>query len=238
MAEALTVEFSNLECKIAARHRWPTRDARCRDETGEAEDRRVDQVVAELERYNIALAGLQETKWFGTGVYSVGESVVLASGRPVPVDNQPKTRGEGVALVLAGPARQAWYSSGKQWKPWSSRVVSATLQVGNGRERFHVVSCYAPTFAARRETKDDFYACLQEVLSAIPPQGDFNARIGSRTVGSDWGGALGPHGFGNLNDAGRELLTFLAINEATVCNTWFQKKDIHKQTWQHPRSKV
>ena len=84
---------------------------------------------------------------------------------------------------------------------------------------------------------------LQEALSSIPPRenfvilGDFNARIGSRSAGSEWGSVRGPHGYGELNDAGRELLAFLTINEATVCNTWFQKKDIHKRTWQHPRYK-
>ena len=40
-----------------------------------------------------------------------------------------------------------------------------------------------------------------------------------------------------LDDAGRELLSFLSSHQATVCNTWFEKKDIHKQTWQHPKSK-
>ena len=34
-----------------------------------------------------------------------------------------------------------------------------------------------------------------------------------------------------------ELLSFLSINQATVCNTWFRKRDIGKQTWQHPKSK-
>ena len=38
----------------------------------------------------------------------------------------------------------------------------------------------------------------------------------------------GPHGYGELNEAGRELLSFLSINEATVCNTWFSKSDIYK----------
>ena len=154
--------------------------------------------------------------------------------------NQPRKRGEGVALVFAGPAVHAWIDGGRQWKAWNSRIVSATLSVGRNKERLHVISCYAPTFAASREMKDEFYACLQAVLLEIPQRdnfvllGDFNARIGSRSAGSDWGG---PHGYGNLNDAGRELLTFLAINEATVCNTWFQKKEIHRQTWQHPKSK-
>ena len=32
------------------------------------------------------------------------------------------------------------------------------------------------------------------------------------------------------NEAGEELLSFLATNGATVCNTWFMKKNIHKET--------
>ena len=36
-----------------------------------------------------------------------------------------------------------------------------------------------------------------------------------------------------LNEAGKELLSFLSTNQASVCNTWF---DIHKQTWQHLKS--
>ena len=28
------------------------------------------------------------------------------------------------------------------------------------------------------------------------------------------------------------------MNGATVCNTWFKKKAIYKQTWQHPKSKL
>ena len=42
---------------------------------------------------------------------------------------------------------------------------------------------------------------------------------------------------GEVNDAGRELLSFLMLNEATICSTWFEKKMIHRQTWQHPKLK-
>ena len=35
----------------------------------------------------------------------------------------------------------------------------------------------------------------------------------------------------------RNFLPFFARNESIICNTWF-KKDIHKQTWQHPKSKA
>ena len=47
----------------------------------------------------------------------------------------------------------------------------------------------------------------------------------------------GPFGMGEVNDAGQELLSFLTLNEATICNTWFEKKMIHRQTWQHTKSK-
>ena len=83
-------------------------------------------------------------------------------------------------------------------------MVSATLATeGDGGERLHVLSCYAPIFAASREAKEEFYGVLQEALSTIPPRenfvmlGDFNARIGSRSAGSEWGPVMGPHGYGN-----------------------------------------
>ena len=204
-----------------------------------AEDRRVDLVVRELKRYDVKVAALQETLWFGSAVYRVGESVVLAAGRPIPAAGEPMKWGEGVAIVLSGPA---WRTAGEQWKAWSSRLVSACLQTGSRKaDHLHVLSCYAPTRAASRAAKDEFFRDLEHALASIPPEepyillGDFNARVGSRSGAHDlWRGL---DGYGECNDAGKELLAFLAAQEATVCNTWFRKKSIHKQTWQHPKSK-
>ena len=89
--------------------------------------------------------------------------------------------------------------------------------------------------------KDEF---LHEALATIPPNelyimlGDFNARVGSRNdTNVPWSRVKGPHDYGSTNDAGEELPMFLSMTEANVCNTWFQKRDISKQTWQHPNSK-
>ena len=112
----------------------------------------------------------------------------------------------------------------------------------------HILSCYAPTFGLKRNEKDQSFDQLQEALNTIPSGdflvmlGDFNARVGRKNPEDEddqWERMIGPHGFGELNDAGKELLHFLSLNNATIklCNTWFQKKNIYKGTWQHPKSK-
>ena len=206
------------------------------------EERKVDLVVRELKRYNVKVAGLQETKWFGCEVYDVGRSVVLTSGRPLPGEGDGFQRGEGVAIVLLDWAVEAWKTGGCQWKALSSRIVTASLEVE--KKKFHIVSCYAPTRAASRQEKDAFYDDLGALLAGIPDRdlyvllGDFNACIGSRDSAQDqWGEARGPHGHGSVNDAGQELLSFLTTHQATACNTWYQKRNIHLATWQHPKSK-
>ena len=90
----------------------------------------------------------------------------------------------------------------------------------------HVISCYAPTFAPSRVQKDKFFEDLQKVLDKIPSRdqymvlGDFKAHVtcvGSRQDEEDqWEHVHGLHGVGAVNDVGKELLSFLAINEATV----------------------
>ena len=92
------------------------------------ETRKVDQVVFELTRYGVSVCALQETKWFGEAVYEVNGGVLLAAGRPTPADGVSIRRGEGVALVLLGPALAVWKLGGKQWRAWSSRCVSAFLE--------------------------------------------------------------------------------------------------------------
>ena len=48
---------------------------------------------------------------------------------------------------------------------------------------------------------------------------------------------LGEHGLDERNMAGEEFLQFCAVNQLTVMNTWFQKKDIYFGTWMHPATK-
>ena len=55
---------------------------------------------------------------------------MLSSVRPVPTAGESHHRGEGVALVLRGPAIQAWKAAGSKWKTWHSRLISVVLDCG------------------------------------------------------------------------------------------------------------
>ena len=66
--------------------------------------------------------------------------------------------------------------------------------------------------------RTSFFDDLQQIMDKIPSReqyvilGDFNARVGSReNEDNQWGRVYGPHELGALNEAGRELLSFLAI---------------------------
>jgi hypothetical protein len=107
----------------------------------QVEDRRVGLIMRELNRYDMKITALQETKWLGNAVYNFGESVLLMAGYPVPVPRKPIQRGEGVALVLIGPAIQVWRAAGQQWRAWSSRLVSVCLQTGRRKADRTVLLC-------------------------------------------------------------------------------------------------
>ena len=89
----------------------------------------------------------------------------------------------------------------------------------------HVLSCYAPTFAAAREEMAKFFSTVQQALTFIPSQNaSFNACVGSSMEDGEWWDEKGLHDRGDLNDAGRELIFFLSCKcKATACNTWFIK---------------
>ena len=217
-------------------------------------DRKLDLVVRELKRFGVSVAGIQESKWFGSDVWRAGEYTFLHSGRPLPSDSDRATRNEGVGIALDEKASAAWRNAGEQWEAVSSRLVTARLRWSwrSASERrksesvyLTVVCAYAPTAKAPPSIKEKFYTELQDTIDKVPPSdllivlGDFNARVGALDDTSDlWRGVLGRHGLPERNQAGEELLEFCAINELSIMNTWFQKKKVHQGTWTHPATKM
>ena len=178
--------------------------------------------------------------------YEVEDCMILYSGRKLPGEGEPVRRGEGVGIVLSPEATRAWRDGGEQWEAISSRIVTARLKMKGGRHVQHlvIVSVYAPTFRAPIVEKEGFYEDLQRVLDQVSERdvlvvmGDWNARVGSSVGRGQWDGVIGRHGLGKMNEAGLFLLSFCATNNLSIMNTFFEKRDIYKQSWQHPGTKV
>ncbi len=64
------------------------------------EDRKITRTVKCLRDYSVAIAGLQETHWFGNETYTVGGRTILTCGWPTSTaESSSRQRGEGVALL-------------------------------------------------------------------------------------------------------------------------------------------
>jgi len=70
-------------------------------------------MVKELRRLKVAVAGIQETKWFGQDVWSADGYTLFHSGRTLPGDGETLLRNEGVGIVLDQSATVAWKNAGE-----------------------------------------------------------------------------------------------------------------------------
>ena len=61
-------------------------------------NRKLDFSVKELRRLKVAVAGIQETKWFGQDVWNADGYTLFHSQRTLPGDGEPLLRNEGVGL--------------------------------------------------------------------------------------------------------------------------------------------
>ena len=105
----------------------------------------------------------------------------------------------------------------------SGSAISAWLDGGNGDDKTcHETSCVfllcTHLCCQYREGKNSFFA--KKLFPLCIPQGDcfvllgdFNTKIGSRQTDDEWWHERGPHGYGELNDAGRELLALQVLTQ-------------------------
>ena len=95
-------------------------------------------------------------------------------------------------------------------------------------------------FHSPQQTKDNFYADLQIVLDRAPDGnlliilGYWNAIVGSNIDGM-CDDVLGKHGLGKFNVIVALLLQYKWFVHHEHA---FEKRDIHKQSWQHPETKL
>ena len=62
-------------------------------------------LTKELRRPGVAVAGIQEAKWFGKDVWTSEDCVFLHSERLLPAEGDPARRNEGVGIWLIKKCR-------------------------------------------------------------------------------------------------------------------------------------
>jgi len=134
---------------------------RCPVTPGDSVDRKLDLLVGELARYKIPVAGIQETKWFGSDFWlATNGYMLLHFGRPTPnIETGEIIRGKGVGIVMNKRAIAAWRAAGEEWSAVSSRLVKARLKWTQGRTKVPFLTsicAYAPTAKAPTSVKSRF----------------------------------------------------------------------------------
>lgn len=196
-------------------------------------ERRTALVAEELNRYDLDIAALSETRFSGEGhliEMGCGYSFFW-SGKPA---GERRDGGVGFAIRTNLVEKLEELPS-----IVSDRIIQFRLPLACGRHATFV-SAYAPTLCSSEESLSLFYESLRNVILSIPTEdkiilsGDFNARVGRDY--HTWS-SLGRFGIGKMNSSGLRLLQLCSELGLIIGNTLFHQKPKHKVTWTHPRSK-
>jgi exonuclease III len=191
-------------------------------------------VARELDRYNIDIAALCETRILGDSTIkeNSGGYTFYLKGKPL---GDKHYHGVGFAIRTS----LVKHLEGNLPVGINERLMTMSLPLkGN---TLTIICAYAPTLPQSDEVKDRFYASLTDALNSVPSShkllvlGDFNARVGSDH--ESWEDIIGRHGVGNENSNGTRLLSLCSQNELCITNTFFQQATRYKTTWMHPGSK-
>ena len=194
--------------------------------------RRTAVVSKQLERLNIDIAGLQETRLEGEGVKKEENFTIFWSGVKAG-----ERRQSGVAFAIRNEIVERMVDTPRGI---NERIITVRIPLKRGR--FASVICvYAPTMSNTAEIKEQFYRKLTEVIENIAVEdkliilGDLNARVGSDN--RIHGPVIGKFGKGNRNSNGEMLINFCAQFDLIITNTYFKQPERNYYTWKHPRSK-
>ena len=180
------------------------------------------ELVDVMQRRNIKILCIQETKWKGNSARKIGEGYkVYYAGE--------STKKNGVGIILHPDVQEQV----TEVKRVNDRLMG--MKIIRDGKIWHIVSAYAPQQGCRDEEKEEFREKLEEYIESIAQTeliviaGDMNAHVGESSNGYE--GAHGGMGFGRRNVEGERLLEIAEATDITVVNTWFKKRQSHLITY-------
>ncbi|XP_033118973.1 craniofacial development protein 2-like [Anneissia japonica] len=197
--------------------------------TPNAKLRKSSIIDQELDRLNIDIAALQETRLLGFGSVAEKNYTFFWKG---------KNDGEKQEHCVAFAVRKSILPFTEPPTDGNKHMISMKLHTNLGV--VSLINIYAPTIQASTEEIDVFYTQLDQAVTKIPKSkqlfilGDFNARVGKDVL--SWSPHIGCFGVGKLNSNGRRLLEFTALHNLCI-NTFYGISFRRRVSWCHPRSK-
>lgn len=191
---------------------------------GTNEEGAVRNLVEIMEKYNIDILALQETKQKETGISTIKGYNFFNSGG--------EDRYLGVGFIVSKEVKESIID----FEAISNRVCKMRIQ-GKYR-KITICNIHAPTEDKDVREKNEFYEEIGGIWERIPNYdlkiliGDMNAKIGREEEYKNVTGGKSKHLVSNEN--GKILIQFAEENNLKIRSTAYDHKDIYKETWISP----
>ena len=182
----------------------------------------LENVVHEMNRAQLDILGLCETRWPGNGRLRLENHTMLYSGG--------EQHAKGVALIMTKKVGKSvvgcWTVSERVM------IVKFKCQPVN----INIIQVYAPTSDAPDKDIQLFYEDLNKASSTCKSpevrivMGDFNAKVGKHSES----GVTGVYGLGNKNEQGETLIEWCRTHYMSILNTTFNQHKRRLYTWKSP----
>ena len=175
-----------------------------------------------MERRNVDILCLQETKWKGSKARNIGGGYKISY-------NGADGRKNGIGIVV----REELAESVLEVKRVSDRLMAMKLEV-NG-SILNIVSAYASQVNNSMEEKNKFWEDLDGLIKSISTEErivlgeDLNGHVGEGNIGNEE--IMGRYGAGTRNKEGSMVVDFGKRMYFAIVNTHFKKKDEHRVTY-------
>lgn len=186
---------------------------------------KIEEIGKEMQRYNVGILALQETRWKDEGIINRQKYSLLYAG-------EDKQGMNGTAFMLNNKFREKVM----EFKKVNGRI--SYIRIKNNMANITILNVYAPTDGATDQEKEAFYEKIEEACETIPKHdtliilGDLNAKIGKEDFLKDVAGKHTIHDV--TNDNGIRLCNFAAEMNMYLASTKYKHRKQHKITWMLP----